>query len=165
MSAQQEWRNLHNRTTMALYPWSDNSALTAVSLVSASASSVTMPRTVRPRRQRPDNQANIAILNERIATLEAELCAEQRRSAYDRADFDRERSPTGSGNTPIVELGALRTLLEEVSRPGRAAAALVAISSSRVTSSARGAGSRDFAVDENGVRHPPLGSGGLFVTA
>jgi hypothetical protein len=76
-----------------------------------------MPRTVRPRRQRPDNQANIAILNERIATLEAELCAEQRRSAYDRADFDRERSPTGSGNTPIVELGALRTLLEEVSRP------------------------------------------------
>ena len=92
MSAQREWQNLHNRTTMALYPWSDNSALTAVSLVSASASAVTMPRTVRPRRQRPDNQANIAILNERIATLEAELCAEQRRSAYYRADFDRERN-------------------------------------------------------------------------
>jgi hypothetical protein len=58
----------------------------------ASASAVIMPRTVRPRRQRPDNQANIAILNERIATLEAELCAEQRQSAYYRADFDRERN-------------------------------------------------------------------------
>jgi flagellar motility protein MotE (MotC chaperone) len=44
----------------------------------------------RPRRQRPDNQADIATLKERITGLEAELCAEQQRSGDYRKDFERE---------------------------------------------------------------------------
>src|SRR5712691_7829855 len=43
-----------------------------------------------PRRQPPDNQADIATLKERITALEAELCAEQQRSGDYRKDFERE---------------------------------------------------------------------------
>jgi hypothetical protein len=81
-----------------------------------------------PRRQPPDNPADIATLKERITALEAEVCAEQRRSAYYRADFDRERNRADCERERanhlielqdhlVVELGALRTLLEGASRP------------------------------------------------
>jgi predicted nucleic acid-binding Zn-ribbon protein len=43
-----------------------------------------------PRRQPPDNQADIATLKERITALEAELCAERHRSGDYRKDFERE---------------------------------------------------------------------------
>jgi hypothetical protein len=43
-----------------------------------------------PRRQPPDNQADIATLKERITALQAELCAEQQRSGDHRKDFERE---------------------------------------------------------------------------
>ena len=88
-----------------------------------------------PRRQPPDNQADIATLKERIAALEAELRAEQQRSGDYRVDFERERNRADREGERadrereradhlielqdhlIVELGALRTLLEEASRP------------------------------------------------
>jgi len=88
-----------------------------------------------PRRQPPDNQLDIAALKERITALEAELCAEQQRSGDYRADFDRERNRADRERERaerereradhfvelqdhlIVELGALRTLLQEASRP------------------------------------------------
>jgi hypothetical protein len=88
-----------------------------------------------PRRQPPDNQADIATLKERSAALEAELRAEQQRSGDYRADFDRGRNRADRERERadrereradhlvelqdhlIVELGALRTLLQEASRP------------------------------------------------
>ena len=95
-----------------------------------------------PRRQPPDNQADIIILKERITFLEAELCAEQQRSGdywmnferernhadreRERADLERERADrereradylTELQDHLVVELGALRALLEKASRP------------------------------------------------
>ena len=81
-----------------------------------------------PRRQPPDNQADIATLKERITALQAELCAEQQRSGDCRTDFERERNRADDERERadhlmeqrdqlVVELEALRTLLEEASGP------------------------------------------------
>ena len=81
-----------------------------------------------PRRQPPDNQADIATLKERITALEAELCAEQQRSGDYWTDFERERNRADHERERadqlielrdqlVVELERLRTLLEEASGP------------------------------------------------
>ena len=58
----------------------------------------------------------VATLKARIATLEAELVAEQQRSAGHRADFERERERADQLVTTqdrmVAELEALRSLLE-----------------------------------------------------
>jgi chromosome segregation ATPase len=48
-----------------------------------------------PRRQPPDNQADIASLKERITALEAALCAEQQRSGDYRAELCAEQQRSG----------------------------------------------------------------------
>ena len=58
----------------------------------------------------------VATLKARIATLEAELVAEQQRSAGHRADFERERERADQLVTTqdrmVAELEALHSLLE-----------------------------------------------------
>jgi flagellar motility protein MotE (MotC chaperone) len=74
------------------------------------------------------HQTDIAILKERITALEAELWAEQQRSGDYRTDFERERNRADHEceradhlvelrDQLVVELEALRTLLEEASGP------------------------------------------------
>jgi hypothetical protein len=74
------------------------------------------------------HQADIATLKERITALEAELCAEQQRSGDYQTDFERERKRADHERERadhlielqdqlVVELEALRTLLEEASGP------------------------------------------------
>jgi uncharacterized membrane protein YccC len=63
----------------------------------------------------------VATLKARIATLEADLAAEQQRSAGHRADFERERDRTDQMVTAqdrlITELENLRTLLQTTQQP------------------------------------------------
>jgi hypothetical protein len=56
----------------------------------------------------------VATLKARIATLEAELVAEQQRSAGHRADFERERADqlVTTQDRMVAEFEALRSLLE-----------------------------------------------------
>jgi len=65
----------------------------------------------------------VATLKARIATLEAELVAEQQRSAGHRADFERERERADQLVTTqdrmVAELEALRSLLEAAQQAAR----------------------------------------------
>ena len=65
----------------------------------------------------------VATLKARIATLEADLAAEQQRSAGHRADFERERERADRMVTIqdrlIAELENLRSLLEAAQQSAR----------------------------------------------
>ena len=65
----------------------------------------------------------IAALKARIQSLEAELTAEQQRSAGHRADFERERERAdrmvATQDRLIAELENLRSLLEAAEKPAR----------------------------------------------
>jgi hypothetical protein len=78
------------------------------------------PRSPRGHRSVTDV---VATLKARIASLEAELVAEQQRSAGHWADFERERERADQLVTTqdrmVAELEALRSLLEAAQRPAR----------------------------------------------
>ena len=75
-----------------------------------------------PRGDQPVTEA-AATLKARIQTFEAELAAEQRRSAGHRADFEHERDRADRMVTTqdrlIAELEALRALLETAQQAAR----------------------------------------------
>jgi hypothetical protein len=78
------------------------------------------PRSPRGHRSVTDV---VATLKARIASLEAELVAEQQRSAGHWADFERARARADQLVTTqdrmVAELEALRSLLEAAQRPAR----------------------------------------------
>jgi len=81
------------------------------------------PLPVRPPRGHRSVTDVIVALKARIQSLEAELAAEQQRSADHRADFERERERADRMVTAqdrlIAELENLRSLLEAAQQPAR----------------------------------------------